>query len=565
MIERMLWIAMLTSGLVAAMNCAQVSDTAVSPAAVMGAGNFDNAKVKGSTDYQLRVLNELGMKRARINLYPGAYLAKPGQWDPPAKNSVDAMMAQMHAAGIEPILLFEYYSEYHDREGFGNEAQWEAIGRAFATRYAPGGAWATEQGIGNDYGVRLYTAMNEPEPKDFRLGGKLGPEPYVAALRGLSRGVKSVDPELDVAPGGYMAANDGRSLKTRIAFPWNIFYDFSKDTQFGMSADLENYEPSPRGKVLDLVLELTEGMTLVAADPLGSGMLALIGEDRTMWVWQNRTGWTDRLGESVTLHGVPADATKLTLYHWQGLSRRVELPADHGGTFSVAGLEPGETWMFIADAPATAEPRNLLPPDAYRVRPDLQADQQKVENWRGAMRLQETFDADPIRGWSLQSSDGRDKDRGELRAVEAQGAAGRCAHLTYVFLNADDTVKPTTWRLKSGRFMDDMRPGEDATYAVLVDLRCSRPGRHVRLYMHDADGETLVTKPRSLDPRWRTYRFDLTGGITDHWGGSTANGKIDWPIKLFALEILNWGGASAEDNEQIWVDDLRLIQARPSP
>ncbi len=172
---------------------------------ITGGGNFDNGKVSDDTTTKIKILKALNMKRCRVNLYPGAYLTRIGKWNEPGPGKMDALMETLHAGGIEPILLFEYYTEYYEKEGFGNEKQWEAIGRAFAERYAPGGSWAKERNI-TDYGVRLFTAINEPEPKDFRLGGKLGPKPYVAALRGLSRGIKSVNKELAVAPAGFMGA-----------------------------------------------------------------------------------------------------------------------------------------------------------------------------------------------------------------------------------------------------------------------------------------------------------------------------------------------------------------------
>ena len=435
---------------------------AVTPAAMMGGGNFTNGEVDKTLDYQLRVLKTLGATQCRVNLYPHIYTINR-KWDQPNAKAIDPLMGRLHDAGIRPMLLFEYYSQYRGEIGLGTYEQWKAIGRAFAGRYRPGGDWAKENNIGDAFGIVLYTAFNEPELGDFRLGGAFGPRPYVESLRGLADGVHSVDRTLRVAPGGFMAANawkdwslrgigpalapllndgtlagldlhtyydvqsapmeggyacsaqnnfdqikrvcgitrdieffssefnyklrlckpeqaaaglltgiwdnlaivgnDGRSLKTGLALPWNLFNERSKDEQFGMALSAEPYAPTPSGKVIQLVLELTKDMRIVAADTRRTGMIALVGGSRTMWVWQNRAGWTDEPGAPVELFGVPAAAHEVEVYGWDGLRTRA---AVKGGAISIEGLEKEQTYMFVVRVEPDGTPEALLPPRAVK-------------------------------------------------------------------------------------------------------------------------------------------------------------------------------------------------------
>lgn len=194
------------------------------PAEMLGGGNFDNGRVTAEARRRFALLGELGARGCRVNLYPHAYLVN-GDWGRPNATALDAILALAHEHGVTPMVLFEYYAHYYEDIGLGTEEQWFAIGRAFAERYRPGGAWAAERGI-RDYGITLYTAFNEPEGTDFEPGRKLGPGPYVAALRGLARGVHAVDPGLQVMPGGFKSPNAAddwalRGIGPALAPLWN--------------------------------------------------------------------------------------------------------------------------------------------------------------------------------------------------------------------------------------------------------------------------------------------------------------------------------------------------------
>lgn len=196
------------------------------PALMLGGGNFENGTVSAEALEQFRTLKTLGARGCRINLYPGVYLLN-NDWDKPNLTVLDEMMQAAHEHGVTPMLLFEFYADYtlKNHLTLGSYAQWKNLGRAFAARYRPNGTWGREHGVKN-WGITVYTAFNEPDNTEFKQGGVLGPEPYVAALRGLADGVHSADKTLKVMPGGFMSANAFadwtlRGLGPALAPLWN--------------------------------------------------------------------------------------------------------------------------------------------------------------------------------------------------------------------------------------------------------------------------------------------------------------------------------------------------------
>jgi len=415
------------------------------PGLMTGGGNFDNGKADAQAETRFGILEKLGAGACRINLYPAAYL-EGRKWDTPKAHALDKIMERAHAHGVTPLLLFEYYAHYYQTEGLGTEEQWFNIGKAFAERYRPNGTWARERGGIRDYGICVYTAMNEPEGTDFGQKGKLGPDKYVAALRGLGNGVHSVDPHLVVAPGGFKNANafcdwkldgigpalaplynagildavdlhtycdiqyapmekgyrwsaqnnfdevkkacgitadvwfistefnykrrevtedeaakgfltaiwdnlgvvknDGSTPATLLAFPWNIFHLSEKDGNYGLCESVLPWKPTRRGEVLRMVLELTDGMAFTRFDPKGTGTFVLESPGRKLWVWQNRKGWTKSRGTTFAVEGIPAGATVLEVYGWDGLRKTV--PVAGRDTIALDGLPEDETSMFVA-------------------------------------------------------------------------------------------------------------------------------------------------------------------------------------------------------------------------
>ncbi|MBL7106173.1 MAG: hypothetical protein ISS77_01025 [Phycisphaerae bacterium] len=422
-------------------NGAAVND----PGSMCGGGNFTNG---WTNDEQLRdfgILESLGAKMCRVNVYPGYYI-KNGDWNTPNCDSLDDVMMLAHQHAVTPILLFEYYRSYYDNnEGFGNYQQWYNIGRSFAARYCPGGTWGQENGI-EDFGITIYTAMNEPDGTGgFRVDSTPNAQDYANALEGLADGVHSVNSLFKVLPGGFsspnayndwtlrglgpviatlfnqgklagldlhtyydvqwapmentyndsaqknfefiknacgitadieffsteynykyrevteeqasaglltgiwdnlgVVKNDGHAPATVFAMPWNIFALESSDHNYGLSLQQDPWIPTMRGKVLQMVLNITSGMQFVSLDPYGTGVYVLRGNGKKLWVWQNRNKWTNIYLNSFTLTDIPAGATNIFVYSWNGLMKIV--PVNGQTEVEINDLQKEQTYMFL--------------------------------------------------------------------------------------------------------------------------------------------------------------------------------------------------------------------------
>lgn len=194
---------------------------------LIGGGNVGtNGDTSNSTLVMLNILQSINATACRTNLYPGSYIDN-NNWSMPTPAVLDGFMLAAYARNITPMVLLEYYPNFYPSVGFGTPQQWQGIGAAFAEYLQPGGGWAVKYGIRN-FGVSVYSAVNEPDGQaNFTVNGTVpGPDAYVAALAGLSAGVKSVNPALKVAPGGFMSANAFddwtlRGLGPRLAPLWN--------------------------------------------------------------------------------------------------------------------------------------------------------------------------------------------------------------------------------------------------------------------------------------------------------------------------------------------------------
>lgn len=142
-----------------------------------------------------------------------------------------------------------------------------------------------------------------------------------------------------------VVGKDGQVV-SQFAFPWNIFHLTTKDTNYGLCEQQDPWMPTARGKTLQLVCRLSAGMRFVSADPKAAGLFVLEGNGKKLWVWQNREKWTDRLGTSITIDGIPAGTQKLEVYGWDGL--RKEVAVGQSDRLLVEQLIPGETYMFLA-------------------------------------------------------------------------------------------------------------------------------------------------------------------------------------------------------------------------
>ncbi len=143
--------------------------------------------------------------------------------------------------------------------------------------------------------------------------------------------------------------NDGHTGATGFAFPWNIFHTASQDAVYGLNTQLNPWTPRARGVTLQLVLDQSAGMDFVSRDPKGRGEFILNGNNKKMWVWQNYSTWSNIAGTSYNVTGIPAGATTLTVYGWDG-QRGAPIQLSGQTSYNVTGLATNETFMFVANA-----------------------------------------------------------------------------------------------------------------------------------------------------------------------------------------------------------------------
>ncbi|MDX6403845.1 MAG: hypothetical protein QOH70_1300 [Blastocatellia bacterium] len=143
--------------------------------------------------------------------------------------------------------------------------------------------------------------------------------------------------------------NDGQTGATGFAFPWNIFHTASQDALYGLNTQLNPWTPRARGTTLQLVLDQTAGMDFVSRDPKGRGEFILNGNNKKMWVWQNYATWSNITGTSYNVTGIPAGATTLKVYGWDG-QRGATITLSGQTSYNVTGLATNETYMFLVNA-----------------------------------------------------------------------------------------------------------------------------------------------------------------------------------------------------------------------
>ncbi len=406
---------------------------------IIGGGNIGRNLPKA--ELQFEALKTVGAGMCRIPVSPGDYGLDTGE---PRPDVLDELILLTHRCGVEPIILFEYYTRWHLKL-HGHE-RWFAIGKAYAQRFQPNSDWLKSKGI-RDWGIRYYSAINEPTWKSNNPT-PIPAKDYAAALEGLADGVHAVNQNLKVNPGGWIEGslrrgehvyskavaplfNNGKlcavgihrywdidyipikdrydwSLQsqfeqvkrkagitadvafytdevnvkkreiteaqaacdfltaiwdalgvvgdngqrvTEFVMPWNIFNLTSKDQNYGLCEQLDPWTPVARGKVLQLVCRLTEGMEFVSCDPKDRGEFVLAGRGSKLWVWQNRKAWTNHPGTTFLIADIPVGVKQLSVYGWDGLRQSVEL--DGRSSIEVKQLAPGETYMFLAGPSAS--------------------------------------------------------------------------------------------------------------------------------------------------------------------------------------------------------------------
>ena len=172
--------------------------------------------------------------------------------------------------------------------------------------------------------------------------------------------------------------NDGSTQATELAMPWNLFFTPAQDDQYGIAQQLSPWTGTSRGQTLQTVINKTAGMTMVSSDPLLKGEYVLNGNHKKMWVWQNRSAWTNQTGTSYTVNGIPTGVTAIEVYGWNGLRQTVTVSGQQ--SITVSSLPGDETYMFLATFTSTNAPSGLA---ATGVSP-VQTSLSWIDNGNGA-------------------------------------------------------------------------------------------------------------------------------------------------------------------------------------
>ena len=136
----------------------------------------------------------------------------------------------------------------------------------------------------------------------------------------------------------------------KLALAWNLFDLTSKEKNYGLSIQLDPWEPTRRAQILRTVAELSSGMSFDSLDPRGTGVFVLSGNQRKLWVWQDRAHYSTITGTSFEVRGIRAGSTKLEVYGWDGPRASVALQGQASYTFH--DLPGDETYMFLASSGA---------------------------------------------------------------------------------------------------------------------------------------------------------------------------------------------------------------------
>lgn len=268
------------------------SPTPADVPAILGGGN--TPRNLSRAEAQFKALNTMGAGMCRIPVSPGDYGLDSGE---PHPERLDEQVLLAHRYGIEPILLFEYYTRWHPK--LHDHARWFSVGRAYASRFQPNSTWLKSKGI-RDWGVRYYSAINEPTWKSNN------PTPipatdYATALEGMADGVHAVNENLRVNPGGWIEGslrrgkhvyskavaplfNNGKLHAIGIHRYWDIDhvpmkdrYDWSLQSQFeevkrkaGITADVAFYTDEMNFKKRKITeAEAARGFLTALWDALG--------------------------------------------------------------------------------------------------------------------------------------------------------------------------------------------------------------------------------------------------------------------------------------------------------
>ena len=192
---------------------------------------------------------------------------------------------------------------------------------------------------------------------------------------------------------------------TVFAFPWTIY--FSSDTtgtvaasntpRWAMAEQLDPWTPNKRGQTLQLVTELADGTSVVYSDPYEAGELKLTGENKTIWVWNNWENATNSYGRSYTVRDIPADATTLEVWGydgpWNGVRQTINVSGEN--SYTVDSLDQDQTYMFVLRSVPANNGDSTVATGRVRIR---------AKGSQGSEQMSLLIDGQVVQSWTVATA-----------------------------------------------------------------------------------------------------------------------------------------------------------------
>ncbi|WKN45699.1 CBM96 family carbohydrate-binding protein [Tunicatimonas pelagia] len=143
------------------------------------------------------------------------------------------------------------------------------------------------------------------------------------------------------------------------ALTFRTYLPVNSNTQLGMAVSAFPFLGNAKGIAHQMLANITQGLTLVSGDE-ATGIDILEGDNKKMWVWHNREEWSTLFGTSFTVNNIPSYANALEVYRYDSWNEELgstgtpdpyqTITLSGATSETVSGLEPGETYMFVAKA-----------------------------------------------------------------------------------------------------------------------------------------------------------------------------------------------------------------------
>ncbi|MBV6645594.1 MAG: DNRLRE domain-containing protein [Cyclobacteriaceae bacterium] len=157
--------------------------------------------------------------------------------------------------------------------------------------------------------------------------------------------------------------SDG-NIVSDFALAFRTYLPVSSNVNLGMAVSDFPFLGNPKGIAHQMLVNITEGFSMVDADEAAGVDILESGSNKKMWVFHNRNGWSNQVGSTFNITGIPAGANVLEVYRfnsWNALIGSKGSP-NPDRTINVSGqssltvnqLNTGETYMFVAKPGASS-------------------------------------------------------------------------------------------------------------------------------------------------------------------------------------------------------------------